>query len=79
MVIRLVQRYPHYKIVNLDKLDYSASLKNLAAVQGAPNYKFVQGDILSAGKLCVMCDLLLCVCVCVYVCVYVRVRVRACE
>lgn len=34
-----------YKVVNLDKLTYAADLRNLAEVQGNPNYEFVQGDI----------------------------------
>ena len=29
IVIRLVKKYPNYKIVNFDKLDYCSSLKNL--------------------------------------------------
>jgi len=42
VVILLVKKYPHYKIVNLDKLDYCSSLKNLEAVAGYPNYTFVK-------------------------------------
>lgn len=45
VVILLVERYPEYFIVNLDKLDYCASLKNLEFLKGKPNYKFIQGDI----------------------------------
>jgi len=47
VAIRLVKRYPQYKIVVLDKLDYCASLNNLNAVKDAPNFKFVKGDIQS--------------------------------
>uniref|UniRef100_A0A8C3LBT5 TDP-glucose 4,6-dehydratase n=1 Tax=Chrysolophus pictus TaxID=9089 RepID=A0A8C3LBT5_CHRPC len=32
-------------IINLDKLDYCASLKNLETVSEKENYKFIQGDI----------------------------------
>ncbi|CAL4913830.1 unnamed protein product [Urochloa decumbens] len=45
---RLVRKYPHYKIVVLDKLDYCSSLKNLNPSRPSPNFKFVKGDIASA-------------------------------
>ncbi len=45
-VIRLlVNKYPHYKIVNLDILSYAGNLENLKDVEGLPNYSFVKGDI----------------------------------
>jgi len=48
VVIRFVKKYPHYKIVNLDKLDYCSSLLNLKDIENAPNYKFVKGNICSS-------------------------------
>ncbi|XP_062343787.1 dTDP-D-glucose 4,6-dehydratase isoform X2 [Cinclus cinclus] len=45
VVVSLVKSYPNYLIINLDKLDYCASLKNLETVSGKENYKFIQGDI----------------------------------
>ncbi|KAM8977481.1 dTDP-D-glucose 4,6-dehydratase [Pelodytes ibericus] len=45
MIISLVENYPSYLIINLDKLDYCASLKNLEVIGDRPNYKFLQGDI----------------------------------
>ncbi|KAK5813961.1 trifunctional UDP-glucose 4,6-dehydratase/UDP-4-keto-6-deoxy-D-glucose 3,5-epimerase/UDP-4-keto-L-rhamnose-reductase RHM1-like [Gossypium arboreum] len=45
---RLIQNYPGYKIVVLDKLDYCSNLKNLLPSQSSPNFKFVKGDIASA-------------------------------
>ncbi|XP_048350713.1 dTDP-D-glucose 4,6-dehydratase [Sphaerodactylus townsendi] len=45
VVVSLVEEYPDYMIINLDKLDYCASLKNLETVSGKPNYKFIQGDV----------------------------------
>ncbi len=42
VVIHFVKKYPQYKIVNLDKLDYCSSLLNLRDIEGAPNYKFVK-------------------------------------
>ena len=35
-------------MVVLDKLDYCATLNNLAAVRDAPNFRFIKGDIQSA-------------------------------
>ncbi|SHJ31205.1 dTDP-glucose 4,6-dehydratase [Tangfeifania diversioriginum] len=45
-VVRLfVNKYPDYKIVNLDKLTYAGNLANLKDVENKPNYEFVKGDI----------------------------------
>ena len=44
---RLATRYPEYRVVVLDKLDYCASMHNLDAVRGLPNFRFVKGDIQS--------------------------------
>ena len=48
VIILLVNKYPNYKIVNYDVLDYCANLKNVESVKDRENYKFVKGDILSA-------------------------------
>lgn len=40
-----VNKYPDYKIVNLDKLTYAGNLENLKDIEKAPNYVFEQGDI----------------------------------
>ena len=48
VVILLVKKYPNYRIINYDMLDYCASLKNLISVENLPNYKFVKGNILSS-------------------------------
>ena len=40
-----VNKYPHYSIVNLDKLTYAGNLENLKDVEGKPNYIFEKGDI----------------------------------
>jgi len=51
-VIRLlVNKYPTYKIVNLDLLTYAGNLDNLTDVANAPNYTFVKGDICDAPML----------------------------
>ena len=48
-VVRLlVNKYPEYKIVNLDKLTYAGNLANLKDIEGQPNYEFVKGDIVDA-------------------------------
>ena len=47
-VVRLfVNKYPNYKIVNLDKLTYAGNLENLLDVEGASNYIFEKGDIVN--------------------------------
>ena len=40
-----VNKYPSYKIVNLDKLTYAGNLENLRDIEHKPNYVFVKGDI----------------------------------
>lgn len=48
-VVRLfVNKYPQYKIVNLDKLTYAGNLANLKDIENKPNYQFVKGDIVDA-------------------------------
>ena len=45
-VIRLfVNKYPEYKIINLDKLTYAGNLSNLIDIEDKPNYNFVKMDI----------------------------------
>lgn len=45
-VIRLfVNKYPEYKIINLDALTYAGNLENLKDLENASNYKFIKGDI----------------------------------
>jgi dTDP-glucose 4,6-dehydratase len=45
VVRRFVNRYPSYRIVNLDLLTYAGNLENLRDVEKAPNYTFEKGDI----------------------------------
>lgn len=42
------EKYPEYKIINLDKLTYAGNLENLCECENMPNYTFVQGDICDA-------------------------------
>lgn len=45
-VVRLfVNKYPEYRIINLDKLTYAGNLANLTDIENSPNYVFVKGDI----------------------------------
>src|SRR3989344_3837231 len=41
----MMEKYPAYKIVNLDKLTYAGNLENLKTVENNPKYKFIKGDI----------------------------------
>jgi len=45
-VIRFfVNKYPNYKIVNLDNLTYAGNLENLIDIESKENYKFFKADI----------------------------------
>jgi len=45
--ILLCEKYPQYKIVVYDVLDYCSCLENLDGIKDRPNFKFVKGDITS--------------------------------
>ena len=44
-VIYMLNKYPHYQIINLDALTYAGNLENLQSVERYPNYTFIKGDI----------------------------------
>ena len=49
-VVRLfVQKYPEYRIVNLDGLTYAGNLENLTDIENRSNYIFEKGDIVDAS------------------------------
>lgn len=51
-VIRLlVNKYPAYKIVNLDALTYAGNLENLRDIENADNYIFEKANILNPEEL----------------------------
>jgi dTDP-glucose 4,6-dehydratase len=51
-VVRLfVNKYPRYKIVNLDALTYAGNLENLRDVEDAPNYYFEKANILDTSEI----------------------------
>ena len=51
-VVRLfVNKYPEYRIINLDKLTYAGNLENLRDVENKPNYIFLKEDICDLERI----------------------------
>ena len=51
-VVRLfVNKYPDYRIINLDALTYAGNLENLRDIENNSNYVFEKADILDALKI----------------------------
>jgi len=51
-LVRLfVNKYPDYKIVNLDCLTYAGNLQNLIDIEDASNYEFVKADIAKEDEI----------------------------
>lgn len=51
-VVRLlVNRYPDYLIINLDKLTYAGNLENLSDIEQKPNYQFIRADITNLQQI----------------------------
>ena len=51
-VVRLfVNKYPDYRIINLDRLTYAGNLANLRDIEDRPNYTFVKADICDFGTV----------------------------
>ncbi len=44
-VRHILNKYPGYKVINLDILTYAGNPDNLKDIENNPNYNFVQGDI----------------------------------
>lgn len=58
-ILYMMEKYPDYEVVNLDKLTYAGNLENLASVANNPNYSFVEGDICNretVGRAMAGCD-----------------------
>ena len=54
-VVRLfVNKYPDYRIINLDKLTYAGNLANLKDIEDKPNYTFVRADICDFDTMCAL-------------------------
>lgn len=47
----ILNTYPHYSVINYDKLTYAGNLASLKSVENHPNYRFVRGDITNAELL----------------------------
>ena len=45
LVRLMVNKYPAYRIINLDKLTYAGNLANLKDIEKKPNYVFEKADI----------------------------------
>ncbi|MDN3203558.1 dTDP-glucose 4,6-dehydratase [Algoriphagus sediminis] len=51
-VVKLfVEKYPNYRIINLDALTYAGNLENLKEIEGAQNYFFEKADIQDSEAL----------------------------
>ncbi|OXM88404.1 dTDP-glucose 4,6-dehydratase [Paenibacillus rigui] len=51
----LSNKYPHYRITNLDALTYAGNLENLKSIDTLPNYTFVKGNILDSSLVDQLC------------------------
>lgn len=47
----MVEKYPHYNIIVLDKLTYAGNLDNLLPVHDEPNYRFERADIADENEV----------------------------
>lgn len=47
----MVNKYPEYRIVNLDKLTYAGNLANLKDIEHCPNYVFEKEDICNFDRI----------------------------
>jgi dTDP-glucose 4,6-dehydratase len=52
----ILDKYPEYRVINLDKLTYAGNLENLTSADKDPRYAFEKGDICDKARvqLCVM-------------------------
>jgi dTDP-glucose 4,6-dehydratase len=41
----MLEKYPDYKIINIDALTYAGNLENLKDIDGTQNYEFIKVDI----------------------------------
>ncbi len=51
LVRLMVNKYPDYRIINLDALTYAGNLENLKDVENKPNYAFERVDITDSGEV----------------------------
>ena len=50
----ILTKYPHYSVINYDKLTYAGNLENLKDFERYDNYKFIKGDICNRDLMNVM-------------------------
>jgi len=56
-LVRLfVNKYPNYRIINLDKLTYAGNLANLKDIEEKSNYEFVKADIVDEETIMAIFD-----------------------
>lgn len=51
LVRHMVNKYPNYRIINMDALTYAGNLENLKDIEDKENYVFVKGDIRNAREV----------------------------
>ncbi|MBX7240370.1 MAG: dTDP-glucose 4,6-dehydratase [Bacteroidia bacterium] len=51
VVRHFVNKYPEYRILNLDKLTYAGNLMNLTDIENKPNYVFIKEDICNSEAI----------------------------
>ena len=44
-IFHMMEKYPNYRIICLDKLTYAGNLSTLRHVMDKPNFRFVRADI----------------------------------
>ncbi|MBN1397049.1 MAG: dTDP-glucose 4,6-dehydratase [Bacteroidetes bacterium] len=47
----ILDKYPEYRVINLDKLTYAGNLENLSGVDKDPRYAFEKGDICDKSRI----------------------------
>ena len=47
----ILEKYPEYRVINLDKLTYAGNLENLSGVDKDPRYAFEKGDICDKSRV----------------------------
>jgi len=50
-VRHVLNKYPKYKVVNIDKLTYAGNLDNLKDIEKNKNYKFIKADICNSKSI----------------------------
>lgn len=50
-IYHMLEKYPHYEIINYDILTYAANIENMREAERNPNYTFIKGDIADYEKL----------------------------